>query len=123
MGLQRLKAGVSAIVEHKVGGADPEKKVALVQEATQFFITALDGLKLGMKAVDQIYGPLKDVWTALSALGDILPADFSGSKQVQKWVSKLMAMRANDELSEEDLRQMQFDLEDAYANFSKALRQ
>ena len=50
-----------------------------------------------------------------------LQPDFEGKKKTKDWLSKLHAMSASQELSEDEVRQLLFDLENAYNSFIAAL--
>ena len=51
-----------------------------------------------------------------------LPPDHPSKTRVQEWLIKLNQMKAADELSDDDIRQMTFDLENAYSAFVKFLQ-
>lgn len=81
----------------------------------------MDSLKLNMVAVDQVYYPLlSDLSTSLNNLS-ILPRDFEGKTKMKKWLGRLSKMGAADELSEQQARQLHFDLESSYNSFMAAL--
>lgn len=46
-----------------------------------------------------------------------LPRNFEGVAGTQKWLTKLHSMRASDELSEDDARQLAHDLDSWYSAF------
>ena len=60
---------------------------------------------------------LRDTMERMSSL----PVDFAPKLKVKEWQEKLLSMRASDELDAEQARQMAFDLEHAYTEFSKHL--
>ena len=47
--------------------------------------------------------------------------DFDGISTMTYWLNKMGDMRASDELSEEDARQLIFDLEKSYGGFHSFL--
>ncbi len=60
--------------------------------------------------------------TGLHRIGS-LPADHAAKTQVLKWLQRLNVMRAQDELSPDDARQMVFDITQGYnalENFLKS---
>lgn len=53
------------------------------QTQVQFFITAMDSVKLNMVACDQLHPLLADLMTALNRVE--LPRDYDGKQRVMKW--------------------------------------
>ncbi|CAK9187772.1 unnamed protein product [Ilex paraguariensis] len=114
-------SGVPATVEHRVASAmSVTTSAAIVAECVQNFITAMDSLKLNMVAVDQVYPLLSDLSGSLNKLL-ILPPDFEGQTKMREWIGRLSKMGAADELTEQQARQLQFDLESSYNSFMAAL--
>ena len=60
--------------------------------------------------MDEILPPLREVQQALQAYPN-LPSDYQGLNTVTEWVNKLSALKATDSMSEDDARQLKFDLE------------
>ncbi|XP_010529403.1 PREDICTED: vacuolar protein sorting-associated protein 28 homolog 1-like isoform X2 [Tarenaya hassleriana] len=116
-----MTSGVPATVEHRAAAsASASSSAAIVAECVQNFITAMDSLKLNMVAVDQVYPLLSDLSTSLNKLS-ILPPDFEGKTKMKEWLSRLSKMGASDELTEQQARQLHFDLESSYNSFMAAL--
>ncbi|XP_026410547.1 vacuolar protein sorting-associated protein 28 homolog 1-like [Papaver somniferum] len=120
--LNRLvTSGVPATVEHRQASAGANNtSAATVAECVQYFITAMDTLKLNMYAVDQVHPVLADLLAALNKLS-ILPPDFEGRVKMKEWIARLSKMGAADELTEQQSRQLHFDLESSYNLFMAAL--
>lgn len=120
--LNRLvTSGVPATVEYRAAAAATSNtSAATVAECVQNFITAMDSLKLNMVAVDQVYPLLSDLSTSLNKLS-ILPPDFEGKTKMKEWLGRLSKMGAADELTEQQSRQLHFDLESSYNSFMAAL--
>lgn len=122
-----LVSGVPATVEHRMAAMSASagaaaSSAAAVAECVQHFITAMDSLKLNMVAVDQVYPLLSDLSGSLAKLGGgILPPDFEGRVKVKDWLARLSKMGAADELTEQQARQLHFDLESSYNAFMAAL--
>eukprot|EP00276_Gloeochaete_wittrockiana_P006734 CAMPEP_0184657448 /NCGR_PEP_ID=MMETSP0308-20130426/19637_1 /TAXON_ID=38269 /ORGANISM="Gloeochaete witrockiana, Strain SAG 46.84" /LENGTH=224 /DNA_ID=CAMNT_0027095285 /DNA_START=242 /DNA_END=916 /DNA_ORIENTATION=+ len=115
-----LRAGVPATIEHggPISSSDGAQKA--VAETTQYFITALDNLRLNQTAVDQVFPRLTDLMEGLNRL-TTLPPTYEGKNKVKAWVEVLNKMKASDQLSEDQVRQLCFDLESAYDAFHRAL--
>ncbi|PSS10284.1 Vacuolar protein sorting-associated protein [Actinidia chinensis var. chinensis] len=117
-----ITSGVPATVEHRVAAAmsSTTTSAATVAECVQNFITAMDSLKLNMVAVDQVHPLLSDLSASLNKL-TILPTDFEGKTKMKEWIARLSKMGAADELTEQQARQLHFDLESSYNSFMAAL--
>ncbi|EPS64089.1 hypothetical protein M569_10690, partial [Genlisea aurea] len=117
--LNRLVAsGVPATIEHRSAAAasTTASSAAAVAEIVQNYITAMDSLKLNMVAVDQVQPLLFDLSASLNKLS-VLPSDFEGKTKMKEWISRLSKMVASDELTEQQARQLLFDLDSSYNTF------
>lgn len=115
-----IKYGVPSTVIHSTH--DDQGTAYLSAQATQAFITLMDAIRLDQRAVDDI----KPLIIALcSALGKVpsLPAQFEGSVKMSLWLQKLNMMRAVDEISDDDARQLLMELDSSYAAFVEHLAQ
>jgi len=112
-------SGVPATVEHRAAAAttsDPK----IVAECTTNFITAMDVLKLNMVAVDQVHPVLSELSASLNKFA-VLPPDFEGKTKMKEWLARLSKMGAADELTEQQARQLLFDLDSSFNSFMAAL--
>ncbi|KZT64405.1 vacuolar protein sorting-associated protein 28 [Daedalea quercina L-15889] len=115
--LHRLKVGVPATVEHSSeAGPETGKWVA---ETTQNFITFMDALKLGFRAKDQLHPILQELVTGYARFKG--SKDWEGRSKMVSWLITLNGMKASEEISEEQSRQLLFDIEHAYAEFFRSL--
>ncbi|KAL8107787.1 vacuolar protein sorting-associated protein 28 homolog 2-like [Apium graveolens] len=116
-----VTSGVPATVEHRAAVAMSLPAAAsVVAECVQNFITAMDSLKLNMVAVDQVHPLLSDLSASLNKL-TLLGPDFEGKTKMKEWIGRLVKMGASDELTEQQARQLHFDLESSYNSFMAAL--
>jgi len=92
-----------------------------VAETVQHFITIMDSIKLEQRAVDDLQPLLSDLMDSLTRLPDT-PNDFEPNRKVQHWLKKFNAMRAFDEIDDDDSRQLYHDLDSAYAEFTRYLK-
>ena len=96
--LARIAAGMPATVQHgasaSASGKDGGKKdrAVLTLTATERFITAMDSLKLQMKAVDELYPLVNEILDSISKF-DALPPDHDSRTRVSKWVTSLHSMK------------------------------
>ncbi|PPQ71158.1 hypothetical protein CVT24_009839 [Panaeolus cyanescens] len=115
--LHRLKVGVPATVEHSSeAGPETGKWIA---ETTQSFITFMDGLRLRIRAKDQLHPMLQDLVTGYARFKG--SKDWEGRSKMVSWLITLNGMKASEELTEEQARQLIFDVEHAYAEFFRSL--
>uniref|UniRef100_A0A069DXC8 Vacuolar protein sorting-associated protein 28 homolog n=2 Tax=Triatominae TaxID=70999 RepID=A0A069DXC8_9HEMI len=91
-----------------------------IADIVSLFITLMDKLRLEIRAMDELHPDLRDLAETMSRLS-LIPADFEGRTKVNEWLATLDAMHASDELSDQQVRQLIFDLESAYNAFNKLL--
>jgi ESCRT-I complex subunit VPS28 len=113
-----LKMGVP---EPMKGGTDEASHAVTVAETVQHFITTMDAVKLDQRAVDELQPLLSDLNDVLTRVPDT-PDDFEPNRKIQKWLQKLNTLRAVDEISDEDSRQLYHDLDSAYTEFTRYLK-
>eukprot|EP00644_Phytophthora_capsici_P019766 jgi/Phyca11/537879/estExt2_fgenesh1_pg.C_PHYCAscaffold_6840001 len=65
---------------------------------------------------EEIQPLLSEMMSSLTMVSG-LPPDFSGRDKIEGWLRTMNAMRASEELDEEQARQLSFDLERAYSSF------
>jgi len=110
----RLKVGVPATVEHAgshiplspvagVVGGDQQVSARNVAETVEKFITFMDALKLNYKSKDQLHPHLSDL---MGSLNTSMPKDFEGRAKIVQWLITLNQMRAADELTDDQSRQV-----------------
>mmetsp|Transcript_7640 Transcript_7640/g.15375 ORF Transcript_7640/g.15375 Transcript_7640/m.15375 type:complete len:165 (+) Transcript_7640:103-597(+) len=92
-----------------------------IAETVQIFITTMDAVKLEQRAVDELQPLVSDLMDALTRLPET-PNDFEPNRKVSKWLQKLNAMRAVEEIDENEARQLYHDLDSAYAEFTRYLK-
>lgn len=113
--INRLRLGVPATTLH--GGHEPptasSSSSSLVFRAAQSYITVLDALKLGMRAVDQLVPLLSDIMNHVNQMAD-MPSEHEARVGVRDWLVLMNGMRAHEELTSEQARQCEFDLQKAY---------
>lgn len=90
----------------------------LILEATQDFITFLDALKLGLLAKDQLHPLLSDV---IQSVNKVTDRDFEGRGKIVQWLITLNQMKATAEVSEDQVREMELDMNSAYQGFKSTL--
>lgn len=91
-----------------------------IADIVSLFITIMDKLRLGIKAMDELHPELRDLVDTMNRLS-IIPESFEGKVKVRTWLETLNSMQASDELSDDQVRQFLFDLESAYSAFNNLL--
>eukprot|EP00470_Lotharella_oceanica_P005230 CAMPEP_0170174820 /NCGR_PEP_ID=MMETSP0040_2-20121228/8015_1 /TAXON_ID=641309 /ORGANISM="Lotharella oceanica, Strain CCMP622" /LENGTH=187 /DNA_ID=CAMNT_0010416613 /DNA_START=126 /DNA_END=689 /DNA_ORIENTATION=- len=116
-----LRVGVPATVEYgapklnRQNSADDQKHVF---EAVQTFITALNCLQLDMRDVDQLHPHLSDLMASLNKVKK-LPENHVSRVKVKEWLVNLNQKPASYRLTDDELRQMSFDLQTAYDHWHR----
>jgi len=123
---ERLRIGLPATVADA-----PSAQVAAPQNngssatgqqillATENFITFLDALKLNMLSKDSLHPLLSEV---IQSVNQVTNIDFENRGKIISWLIRLNGMRATEELSEAEARELSFDIEGAYAGFKSTLK-
>jgi len=91
-----------------------------IADVVSLFITIMDNLYLKQRAKDEIHPNLRDLKLTMERL-TIVTNDFEGKHLVEKWLSTFAEMTASDELSDEQARQMIFDIDASYKAFNNLL--
>ena len=113
--LQRIRDGKPITIKDDKGNIS-----RTIAEAVSLFITVIDRLKLEGRAVDELYPDVKELNETLSRMST-LPQSHGSKEKVKTWLDLLISMKASDELSDDQVRQMTFDLDTAYADFQRFL--
>lgn len=98
--------------------APPAASVVSTILATENFITFLDALKLGISSKDQLHPLLSEV---IQSANKVTEVDFEGRAKIIQWLIKLNNMRAHEELSEGDRRELEFEMDAAYRGFKAVM--
>lgn len=119
---ERIRIGLPSTVtapSHNTGSTSNNNfNGTLILEATQEFITFLDALKLGFLAKDQLHPLLSEVIVNVNKVTD---KDFEGRGKIIQWLITLNQMKATEELSDEQARELDLDMNAAYQGFKSTL--
>ena len=91
----------------------------LVVNATENFITLLDAIKIGLVAKDTLHPLLVDI---IQAANKVTEKEFENKGKIVQWLITLNRMRAAEKLDDEQAREFQFDIEQAYYGFKDILK-
>ena len=97
-----------------------ETQAAEIAKTVQYFITALDILALNQRAVDEVQPRISDIINSLLRIRSVSP-DFEGIVKMRHWLISLNNKKAHIELSEDEVRQLKFDLDSSYSAFMALL--
>ncbi|KAI9769887.1 MAG: Vacuolar protein-sorting-associated protein 28 [Candelina submexicana] len=118
---ERLRIGLPATVEQpsqKPSTSGHGAAGSLILAATENFITFLDALKLNMVSKDSLHPLLSDI---IQSVNKVTDRDFENRGKIVQWLITLNQMRANQELEEDQARDLAFDIEQAYHGFKETL--
>jgi ESCRT-I complex subunit VPS28 len=120
---ERLRIGLPATVEQPSHNpipsrSAPEASGSLILAATENFITFLDALKLNMLSKDALHPLLSEV---IQSVNKVTDQDFENRGKIIHWLITLNQMKATEELTENQAREVAFDIEQAYQGFKATL--
>jgi ESCRT-I complex subunit VPS28 len=121
---ERIRIGIPGTV---VDSAQPVQKssapgsaaaATLIAAAIENFITLLDAIKIGLLEKDTLHPLLVDIIQACNKVTDV---DFEGKSKIVQWLITLNQKRAAEKLEDDQARDFQFDMEQAYYGFKSTL--
>jgi len=121
---ERLKLGLPATVEapsHRRNTSQaPGAGVSAghLVAASENFITLFDAVKMNMLSKDTLHPILVET---IQAVNKVTDQDFENKGKIVQWLITLNQMRAAEELSPEQARELQFDMNQAYDGFKAVL--
>ncbi|KAI1323790.1 ESCRT-1 complex, Vps28 subunit [Xylariaceae sp. FL0255] len=122
---ERIKVGMpsTAVTASTGPTAQPAAPIdsklgQLILKATEDFITFLDALRLGLHAKDQLHPLLTDI---IQSANKVTDRDFDNRGKIIQWLITLNQMKATEELTEDQARELESDINSAYTGFKNAL--
>lgn len=102
------------------------KSAKAIAEITGNFITCMDAVKLNYKAKDQLHPLLSELMTSLNRMDSSIfdsssGGGFQGRGKLVQWLITLNELKINEEISDDQARQLLFDLDNAYKEFYTSL--
>ncbi|ORY15760.1 vacuolar protein sorting-associated protein 28 [Clohesyomyces aquaticus] len=120
---ERLRIGIPATVEqgptHKGAQHGSDADATLVVAATENFITLMDAIKIGLVEKDTLHPLLVDI---IQAVNKVTDKEFESKGKIVQWLITLNQMRAAEKLNDDQAREFQFDMEQAYYGFKATLK-
>ncbi|CAG0922483.1 unnamed protein product [Notodromas monacha] len=117
--LERIKDGRPITILDDKGN---RKAMNAIAEIVSLFITVMDKLRLKFYANDELQGEVRELLETMSRLS-LLPNSYSGREKIATWLRKMEEMPASAELTEDEARQLLFDLEQSHNEFSRILKE
>jgi ESCRT-I complex subunit VPS28 len=90
----------------------------LIAEVSEAFITFLDCLKLGFLTKDALHPLLSDI---IQSVNKVTDRDFEDKGKIIQWLITLNQMRASEELTEDQARDVEMDINSAYKGYKATL--
>lgn len=123
---ERLRVGLTAdeiiTVQKAAPGSTAPAGTAsgsLILTATENFITFLDALRLNMVSKSALHPLLSDV---IQSVNKVTDQDFEHRGKIIQWLITLNQMKTSEELSDEQARDLAFDMEQAYNGFKSIIQ-
>ncbi|KAF2128186.1 vacuolar protein sorting-associated protein-like protein Vps28 [Dothidotthia symphoricarpi CBS 119687] len=120
---ERLRIGIPATIEqgpsHKTAQQGDYADATLIVNATETFITLLDAIKIGLVEKDTLHPLLVEI---IQAVNKVVDQDFESKGKIVQWLITLNQMRAAGKLDDDQVREFQFDMEQAYYGFKATLK-
>lgn len=121
---ERIRVGIPSTVEQASHGPAASAgmgggaSTSLIVTATENFITFIDALRINMTSKDALHPLLGDV---IQSVNKVTNEDFANRGKIIQWLIILNQMRTTDELSPEQVRELTFDMDQAYNGFKAAI--
>lgn len=91
----------------------------MVINATESFITLLDAIRMNIAEKDQLHPILVDI---IQSANKVTDKEFESKGKIVQWLITLNQMRAAEKLTDDQMREFQFDMEQAYYGFKGTLK-
>jgi ESCRT-I complex subunit VPS28 len=115
---KRLQLGITALDAY--GTESDRPRTSNIIAVTQCFITANNALQLEMRGVRDLIPILQEVITTLGKVTGV-PSSYQGGATIQEWLIKLSKKKVSDELTAEELQELEFDIDQAYRKFKECM--
>jgi ESCRT-I complex subunit VPS28 len=100
------------------GNGSGAANASAIVSASENFITLFDAVRMNILSKDTLHPILVDT---IQAVNKVTDRDFENKGKIVQWLITLNQMRAAEELSPEQARELQFDLNAAYEGFKATL--
>lgn len=118
---ERIRIGLpSTVVAAPSTNSAPKLNGESIVDATSDFITFLDALRMNLTAKDELHPLLTDV---IQSVNKVTNQDFDSRSKIVQWLITLNQMKAHENLSKEQVRELDSDINMAYQGFKATLSQ
>ena len=119
---ERLRVGIPATVveqpSQRSGAQGSGAAATLIAIAIEKFITLLDAIQIGLLEKDTLHPLLVEI---IQAVNKVTDTDFEGKSKIVQWLISLNQKRAAEKLDDDQARDFQFDMQQAYLGFKATL--
>lgn len=121
---ERIRVGIPSSVEQATHGPASSTgrgggaSTSLIVTATENFITFIDALRINMTSKDALHPLLGDV---IQSVNKVTNEDFANRGKIIQWLITLNQMRTTEELNPDQVRELTFDMDQAYNGFKAAI--
>ncbi|CAF2886028.1 unnamed protein product [Rotaria sp. Silwood2] len=91
-----------------------------IAETVSLFINLMDKLKLNIRANDMLQTDVRELLDVINRM-NMIPSNYIGREKISKWLNILANMNAAEEITEDQARQFQMDLEICFSEFNRLL--
>jgi|TARA_B100000795_G_C22801323_1_gene442084 ESCRT-I complex subunit VPS28 len=115
-----IEEGVPATIIHQDHSTKNGGGALVAADTAASFINVIDSLKLNIRTVDELTLSLLDLMACLNRTVG-MPDDFAPKLKVHHWITIFQSMKANDEISEDQSRQLELDMNTSYSMYVSSL--
>ena len=120
---ERLKIGIPATgVDQPSARQSQQQGSTVVAQnivaSSEAFVTLLDAIKLGYKSKQDLHPLLAE---AIQAVNKVTDKEFQGKEKIVQWLITLNQLKPTEELGEEQMTELEFDMNRAYRAFKQTL--
>lgn len=112
--LERIRIGApqGSAAGTQNAASNSKSTIQAVKDLTELFIYCSNLISLNHRAVDELLPQLEALVKTIDKAKLLLGVSLPGNEELalQQWVKRMQAMRASDEIDEEQARQLLFDL-------------
>ena len=98
--------------------ANESASATQVVTATENFITLLDAIKIGLLEKDTLHPLLVEI---IQSVNKVTDQEFENKGKIVQWLITLNQMKVAEKLTEDQAREFQFDMQQAYYGFKATL--
>ena len=84
---------------------------------TSSLMNTRDLIEMNMVAMENLAPAVRECYTSMQKYPKY-PVNFKGVLKLEQWNGKLSEMKAIDKLTEDELKQLKFDIDNTYDEFS-----